>query len=445
MLSIRGHVLRMAALAWPIIVAELGWMAMGLVDTVMVAPLGKEAIGAVGVANILYDTFGIFALGLLLGLDPLVAQAFGAGRPEDANRFLRQGVWLALFLTPPTMLMALSLPGLMTWTGVQPPVRALAGPYIDALAAGTLPLLLYAAFRRFLQATGRVRPVMVALLLANGVNAAANAVLIHGAWGVPAFGVAGSGWATAVARLFLAVWLLAATRWDDVTGLWSRGLRWVRPCLADLRELLRLGAPAAGQIGLEIAVFGAATMLAGRLSTTSLAAHHIALNLASLTFMVPLGISSAGAVAVGHALGRGEPAEAKRAGWVALGFAGAFMSLAGVVFALAPRWLLGVFTNDPELLAIGAGLLRFAAVFQLFDGLQVAATGVLRGAAETRLPMAANLAGHWAIGLPLGYYLCFGRGMDAAGLWAGLSAGLIIVALVLVGLWWRRPLRPVAS
>jgi MATE family multidrug resistance protein len=161
--------------------------------------------------------------------------------------------------------------------------------------------------------------------------------------------------------------------------------------------------------------------------------------------MVPLGISSAGAVAVGHALGRGEPAEAKRAGWVALGFAGAFMSLAGVVFALAPRWLLGVFTNDPELLAIGAGLLRFAAVFQLFDGLQVAATGVLRGAAETRLPMAANLAGHWAIGLPLGYYLCFGRGMDAAGLWAGLSAGLIIVALVLVGLWWRRPLRPVAS
>ncbi|MFO0502898.1 MAG: MATE family efflux transporter [Acidobacteriota bacterium] len=202
MLSIRGHVLRMAALAWPIIVAELGWMAMGLVDTVMVAPLGKEAIGAGGGANILADTFGIFALGLLLGLDPLVAQAFGAGRPEDANRFLRQGVWLALFLTPPTMLMALSLPGLMTWTGVQPPVRALAGPYIDALAAGTLPLLLYAAFRRFLQATGRVRPVMVALLLANGVNAAANAVLIHGAWGVPAFGVAGSGWATAVARLF---------------------------------------------------------------------------------------------------------------------------------------------------------------------------------------------------------------------------------------------------
>jgi len=210
MLSIRGHVLRMAALAWPIIVAELGWMAMGLVDTVMVAPLGKEAIGAVGVANILYDTFGIFALGLLLGLDPLVAQAFGAGRPEEANRHLRQGVWLALFLTPPTMLMALSLPGLMTSIGVQPPVRALAGPYIDALAAGTLPLLLYAAFRRFLQATGRVRPVMVALVLANGVNAAANAVLIHGAAGIPAFGVAGSGWATAIARLFLAGWLLAA-------------------------------------------------------------------------------------------------------------------------------------------------------------------------------------------------------------------------------------------
>lgn len=445
MLSVRGHVLRMAALAWPIIVAELGWMSMGLVDTLMVGPLGKEAIGAVGVANILYDTFGIFSLGLLLGLDPLVAQAFGAGKPAEANRYLRQGVWLALFLTPPTMVMALSLPALMQWIGVQAPVRALAEPYILALSTGTLPLLLYAAFRRFLQATDRVRPVMIALVSANLINAAANYILIHGAWGLPAFGVTGSGWATAVSRLFLAGVLVAATRLDDITGLWEVGQRWVKPRVADLRELLRLGAPAAGQIGFEIAVFGAATMLAGRLSTASLAAHHIALNMASMTFMVPLGISSAGAVAVGQALGRNEPEEAKRAGWVALGFAGGFMGLAGMVFALAPGLVLGAFTKDPELLAIGVGLLRIAAVFQLFDGLQVAATGILRGAAETRLPMVANLAGHWVLGLPLGYYLCFERGMDAAGLWTGLSAGLIVVALLLVFYWWRLPLRPVSS
>ncbi len=445
MLSVRGHVLRMAALAWPIIVAELGWMSMGLVDTLMVGPLGKEAIGAVGVANILYDTFGIFSLGLLLGLDPLVAQAFGAGRPAEANRYLRQGVWLALFLTPPTMVMALSLPALMQWIGVQGPVRVLAEPYILALSTGTLPLLLYAAFRRFLQATDRVRPVMVALVSANLINAAANYVLIHGAWGLPAFGVTGSGWATAVSRVFLAAVLIVATRLNDVTALWEKGQRWVKPRAEDLRELLRLGAPAAGQIGFEIAVFGAATMLAGRLSTASLAAHHIALNMASMTFMVPLGISSAGAVAVGQALGRNEPKEAKRAGWVALGFAGGFMTLAGLVFALAPGVVLGAFTRDPELLQIGVGLLRIAAIFQLFDGLQVAATGILRGASETRLPMVANLAGHWVLGLPLGYYLCFERGMDAAGLWAGLSVGLIVVAVLLVGYWWRLPLRPVSS
>jgi multidrug resistance protein, MATE family len=445
MLSVRGHVLRMAALAWPIIVAELGWMSMGLVDTIMVGPLGKEAIGAVGVANILYDTFGIFSLGLLLGLDPLVAQAYGAGRPAEANRYLRQGVWLALFLTPPTMIMALSLPVLMQWIGVQGPVRALAEPYILALSTGTLPLLLYAAFRRFLQATDRVRPVMIALVSANLINAAANYVLIHGAFGLPAFGVTGSGWATAISRVFLAGVLIAATRVDDVTALWAKGQRWVKPRAEDLRELLRLGAPAAGQIGFEIAVFGAATMLAGRLSTASLAAHHIALNMASMTFMVPLGISSAGAVAVGQALGRNQPKEAKRAGWVALGFAGSFMTVAGLVFAFAPGVVLGAFTNDPELLAIGVGLLRIAAVFQLFDGLQVAATGILRGAAETRLPMVANLAGHWALGLPLGYYLCFERGMDAAGLWAGLSVGLIVVAVLLVWHWWRLPLRPVSS
>jgi len=436
MLSVRGHVLRMAAMAWPIIIAEIGWMAMGLVDTLMVGPLGKAAIGAVGVANILYDTFGIFSLGLLLGLDPLVAQAFGAKRLEECNRYLRQGVWLALFLTPPTMAMALGLPWLMAWIGVQPEVRALAEPYVLALSTGTLPLLLYAAFRRFLQGTDRVKPVMVALVSANLINAAANYWLIYGGWGLPAFGVTGSGWATAVARVFLAGMLIAATRVDDITGLWRT---WAKPKAGELVELLRLGAPAAGQIGLEIAVFGAATLLAGRLSTVSLAAHHIGLNLASMTFMVPLGISSAGAVVVGQALGRNEPREAKRAGWVALVFAGGFMVVAGLVFAFAPLVVLGAFTTDPELLKIGTGLLRMAAVFQLFDGLQVAATGVLRGASETRLPMVANLVGHWVLGLPLGYYLAFERGMGAVGLWAGLSVGLVVVAVLLVVHWWRLP------
>ena len=436
MLSVRGHVLRMAATAWPIIVAEIGWMAMGLVDTLMVGPLGKAAIGAVGVASILYDTFGIFSLGLLLGLDPLVARAFGGKRLEECNRYLRQGVWLALFLTPPTMAMAFSLPWLMRWIGVQPEVRALAEPYILALSTGTLPLLLYAAFRRFLQGTDRVKPVMVALVSANLINAAANYWLIYGGWGVPALGVTGSGWATAAARVFLAGMLIAATRMDDITGLWRT---WARPKAGELVDLLRLGAPAAGQIGLEIAVFGAATLLAGRLSTVALAAHHIGLNLASITFMVPLGISSAGAVVVGQALGRNEPREAKRAGWVALAFAGGFMAVAGLVFAFAPLIVLSAFTSDPELLLIGTGLLRMAAVFQLFDGLQVAATGVLRGASETRLPMLANLVGHWVLGLPLGYYLAFERGMGAVGLWAGLSVGLVVVAVLLVVHWWRLP------
>lgn len=426
MTSVRSHVLRMAALAWPIIVAELGWMAMGLVDTLMVGPLGREAIGAVGVANILYDTFGIFSLGLLLGLDPLVAQAYGAGKRAECTAYLRQGVWLALFLTPPTMAMAFGLPQVTEWIGVQPEVRALAGPYIGALSWGTLPLLLYAAFRRFLQGTGRVKPVMVALVTANLVNAVANYWLIFGlGWGVE-----GSGWATTASRVFMAGMLIVFAGREVWTG-------WVGPRWAALRELLRLGAPAAGQIGLEIAVFGAATLLAGRLSTVSLAAHHIALNLASMTFMVPLGVASAGAVAVGQALGQGEQGEAKRAGWVALGFAGGFMCLAGVVFAVWPRVVLRAFTSDEELLRMGEGLLRIAAVFQLFDGLQVAATGILRGAGETRLPMLANLAGHWVLGLPLGYWLCFGQGMDAAGLWAGLSVGLMVVAVLLVVYWWR--------
>jgi MATE family multidrug resistance protein len=203
-------------------------------------------------------------------------------------------------------------------------------------------------------------------------------------------------------------------------------------------RLIGLGLPAASQITLEVGVFAAATALAGRLPAAALAAHQIAINIAAFTFMVPLGVGSAGAVRVGQAIGRRDPAGAARAGWTALLFGAGFMTCSAALFLLLPGVLIGAFTADRRVLDVGVSLLMVAALFQLFDGIQAVATGVLRGLGDTRTPMIWNLAGHWFVGLPLGYFLCFTFGLGVIGLWWGLSSGLIICGVSLLIAWSKR-------
>jgi MATE family multidrug resistance protein len=427
----------MFALAAPVVVAELGWITMGMVDTLMVGPLGAEAIGAVGLGSALFIAVGIFGLGMLLGLDTLVSQAFGAGRLEECHRWLLHGIVLALLLTIPTTLLLFWMSATLDQWGINPDVLRLTRPYLDAVAWSTPALLVYFAFRRYLQGVGVVRPIMITLIGANVLNAAANWILIHGHFGAPALGVAGSAWATVLARLVMALSLIAVVVYRESDR---------RPRLIDtpltiewarLRRLIALGAPAAGQLTLEVGVFAAGSALAGRMLPASLAAHQIALNLAGFTFMVPLGLASAGAVRVGHAIGRGDAAAAARAGWTAILFGVLFMTVAALTFLTIPRVLLGAFTADPRVLEIGVSLLAVAAVFQLFDGLQGVSTGVLRGLGDTRTPMLWNLAGHWGIGLPLAYLLAFRFGLGVIGLWWGLSSGLIICGVALLVVWFR--------
>ncbi|HBY59021.1 MAG TPA: MATE family efflux transporter [Solibacterales bacterium] len=433
----------MFALAAPVVLAEMGWSAMSMVDTLMVGRLGAEAIGAVAVGSIAHFGAVIFGMGLLLGLDTLVAQAYGARRFADCHRALLQGVYVSLALAPLLMLAVWGLRPLLGLVGINPRVLPGVLDYLNAVNFSTLPLLLYASFRRYLQAMNEVRPVMFALLSANLVNVAGNWVLIFGHWGAPAMGAEGAGWATCVSRLYMAGVLTGYAVLRDrhnETGLFRVGLR---PDGAAIRRLLQLGLPAALQLWLEVGAFGTATALAGRLEPAALAAHQIALNLASFTYMAPLGISSAAAVRVGHAVGRGDTRGARRAGWTAVFFGAAFMSVAGLVFLLAPRPLLRAFTSDANVIATGAGLLFLCALFQLFDGLQVVTTGALRGAGETRTPMLMNLVGHWLIGLPMGYALAFPFGLGVHGLWVGLSLGLIVVGAVLLAVWAGRARRGV--
>jgi MATE family multidrug resistance protein len=420
-------------LALPVVLAEMGWMTMGMVDALMVGRISPEAIGAVGVGTSLFMGVVIFAMGLMLGLDTLVSQAYGAGRFEECHRWLFHGVVLALGLSVPMIAILFWISSALDAWGLTPSVLVLTRPYLETLAWSVVPLLLYSSFRRYLQGMGVVRPVMVALMAANIINAVANWLLIFGKFGFPALGVEGSAWATVFARLFMALFLLATIVYREHDVWNSRHLEW-----SWFRRLLALGLPASGQVTLEVGVFAAATALAGRLPATALAAHQIALNYAALTFMVPLGVASAGAVRVGHAVGRRDPAGASRAGWTAIVLGVGFMMVAAAVFLTVPTLLLRAFTDDPGVLAVGVTLLFVAAVFQLFDGLQGVTTGVLRGLGDTRSPMLWNLAGHWFIGLPLGYWLAFGLGIGVVGLWWGLSIGLMICGIALLLVWIRR-------
>jgi MATE family multidrug resistance protein len=428
----------MFRLAVPVVIAELGWMAMGVVDTLMVGRLGPEAIGAVGIGSSLFTGIVIFGMGLLLGLDTLVSHAYGAGRLDECHKWLLHGIALSVIASMPVTGMLVAVTLLLPRWGLDPAVLVLAQPYLATLTWSVFPLLLYATFRRYLQGMGVVRPVMIALVMANVTNAVMNWILIYGHLGAPAMGTRGSALATVIARIAMAGYLLGVIIMRERRrrpGLLETPLRIEA---ARLRRLVTLGFPAAAQVSLEVGGFAAATALAGKLAPTSLAAHQIALNIAACSFMVPLGLSSAGAVRVGQAIGRKDLAGAERAGWTALLFGTIFMSSAAALFVLAPRTLIGAFTRDEGVLAIGASLLLVAAVFQLFDGLQGVATGVLRGLGDTRTAMLWNLFGHWFIGLPFGYILCFVVGLGVAGLWWGLSAGLTICGVALVAVWIRR-------
>src|SRR5438034_2780849 len=263
----------MIALAAPVVMAELGWVTMGIVDTLMVGPLGAAAIGAVGLASMLFFAVAVFAMGLLLGLDPLVAQAYGARRIDDCHRWLIDGLWLSALISIPLVGCVLAVSASLPAWGIAADVLALAQPYLTILA-WTLPfLLLYAAFRRYLQGMGVVRPVTVALIFANVINLVANWLLIYGRFGAPAMGVRGSAYSTLVSRALMVVFLWAVIWRREPDTQPPLGHARLALDLPRLRRLVRLGLPAAGQATLEVGVFAAATALAGRLSAGALAAH----------------------------------------------------------------------------------------------------------------------------------------------------------------------------
>jgi MATE family multidrug resistance protein len=330
---------------------------------------------------------------------------------------------------------ALSASGrFLAWIGIEPGLAASTAAYLGILRWGLFPGLFFTACRQYLQTLSITWPQLAAVLAADAVAAVLDYALMFGRFGLPALGVNGAAWAMLAAYGVMLV-VVAAAAAEQVR---LSGWRWhgLKPAL--LWELVRLGVPAAGQMAAESGAFSLTSLLCGRMGAVASAAHQIVLNLAGLSFMVPLGVSHAAAVRVGQGIGHHRPDRAVRSGWAALAMGAAFMSLTCLAYIFLPRRILGLYTTDAAVLALGTRLLAVAGFFQVFDATQVVMTGALRGLGETRVPMLANAVGYWAVGLPVGVGLAFAAGWGAFGLWIGLCLGLCLVAVTLLWAWRGR-------
>lgn len=431
------HELRaLSRVAGPLIVGQLGGVAMNTTDTIMVGPLGAQALAAAGLANAIFMATLVICTGTLLGMSPLVAQAYGAGDGRETRRVLVQGLWLAAVLAVPMTVLCLFGEPIALAVGQSPEVSRLAGGYLAAIGWGVPAMLLFVAFRQYLDGQSLTRPAMTMMFIGVAVNVVGNYLLIYGfsvgPWTVRAGGLVGSGWSTTIVRwAMLASMLVYVLRHRVLRPFAGVSLA---PVAAQLRRMAAIGAPIGGQLAAEVGVFSFAVVMMGWLNPVAQAAHQVAINAASTTFMVAMGTSLAGTIRVGQHVGAGSRRGVHRAVLTTYVLVTAFMALCALGFLLAPRWILGLYTHDARIVDTGVTLLVMAAAFQVFDGAQVAGLCALRGASDTRVPMLITVLAYWGVGAPAGYWLGFHTRMGPQGVWAGLVAALMVAA-VLLG--WR--------
>jgi len=425
----RSDIEAMVRLAIPVVVVQVGMMLFGVVDTMVVGRLSSQALASVALGHVAVITISSFGIGVLLGIDPLLNQALGARDRNAFRRSVQRGFILSAALMIPSTLFLLPIGAVLALLGQPPETVPLAAAYSHISIPGLLPFYGWVVLRLAMQAMGRLKPIIATVVAVNLFNLVADWALVFGAGPIPQLGPIGSAWASTIARTLLFVILLTVDRKD----LWPllrferESFRW-RP----LVRTARLGVPIGFNLQLEIVAFSVIALLMGGLGTTPMAAHQVAINIASLTFMVPLGVSQATAVRVGNAIGSGNAGGARRAASSGLILGAGFMVLTALLFIGLPVWLARAYTSVKEVVALAATLIPIAGFFQVFDGLQVVAAGVLRGAGDTRVPLVANILGFWLVGLPTSLVLGFRLGFGPQGLWWGLVAGLVSVAAFLL-------------
>ncbi len=437
----RSEFVGLVRLAAPLVLAQLAQNGLSFVDTLMVGRLGPGALAAMALGATTFFTTSIVSSSVLFAVGPLVAQAVGGGRRDEAGHVASQALWLALVFSVPGLLIFNTIGPLLQGLGLEPETARLAAGYLRAISFGYPFYLAFQALRGFLEGHGDAKPIMGIAFLGVALNVVLCEVLIFGHLGFPALGVIGTGFATATVYtvMFALVLLLVSWRYPErrvVAGM--RRLRWPL-----LRELVRVGWPIGMTTGLEVGLFSVSAVLMGRFGDDVLAAHQVAMQSASMTFMVPLGMSIATGVLVGQAAGRGDTAAVRRTGFMGLTVAVGVMLVAAALFRFAPRLVIGLYTDvsqpgNAAMIAVAVGFLSIAALFQLFDGVQVTAVGALRGLKDTRVPMLYTLVSYWLVGMPLGLWLAFAVGVGPRGLWYGMVAGLATSAVLMTTRFARR-------
>ena len=435
----RREIRETIVLALPLILSQLAQMSMSFVDTLMVGRLGSQQLAGVAVGGAVFYAAILISLGILMAVSPMVSQGYGAGDRHAVGRAVRQGLWLATILAIPTVWVMWNGGWLLSWMGQEEATVLLAEEYLRAIAWGVAPLLWFGVLRYFVEGLSRPRVVMIIAMAAMVLNIGANYVLMYGKLDFPALGLAGCGWASTVVfwSMFLALaGFIGGSRELGGYGIFSH---LGKPAWHYFSEIFRIGWPIGIMQGTEVGLFSATAILMGLFGTTVLAAHQITLQCAAYAFMIPLGLSLAVSVRVGQAIGRRDFLGARRAGYVGMGLGAGVMIVSATCFWLFPRVIISAFLDiesgiNDDVVSQAVVLLSLAAVFQVFDGIQVTAAGALRGLKDTRTPMIVGVVAYWLVGLGSGYLLGFRLGWEGVGLWWGLVLGLTTAAVLLS---WR--------
>lgn len=438
-----GEFRALLQLGWPLIVAQLAQNALLTTDVIMMGWLGPKYLAAGALANALFIGAQLFGVGVVGAVAPMVAQARGAGDIKSVRRIVRQGIWVALILAIIITPLVWNIRPIYAAIGQDPELSALAEHFVHYAVWLLLPAFLIIVFRSFLSAHGATRAILVITVAGVFVNAACNYALMFGNWGFPRLELAGSGISTTTVNVVMLVLMVAYTLTHRRFRRYAIFHRFFETDWPHFRQMWAIGLPIGFMLLAEVGLFTTAALLQGWIGEQSVAAHAIALQLTSIAFMVPLGLSQATTVRVGLAYGERNPEGVRKAGWTALVATLAFMSTTATLFFLAAPQLVGLFldTSDPAsagVLSLAATFLLVAALFQLADGTQVAMGAALRGLSDTNMPLIIALVGYWAIGAPIAWLLGFPLGMKGLGIWFGLAVGLATVAVVLTARWALR-------
>lgn len=441
-----AEIRRTLHLATPVIIGQLAVFSMNFVDTVMSGRLpNKEvALAGLGIGGAVWSALLMFTLGILMAVQPSVAQLDGAGRQKEAGAYTRQAFWVAAALAVPFWALCYHAEPFLTWFGIDPAIVPVAAGYLRALSWGAPGICLTLLLRFFSEGTGHTRPTMMYGVLGAFLNIPLNYVLMFGKMGFPALGTVGCGIATVIVIWVSVLMLLAYLLLHRHFKPFELFSGFDVPNWRQISDHLRLGLPIAVSIFVEGSLFVGAALLIGRLGPVPAASHLVAINFSALAFMIPVGLSSAISIRVGNAIGRADPEAARYAGLIGIAIVLGFQTISASAMLVFPELIVSLYTDDPGVAPLAVSLLFYAAIFQYPDGIQICAAGALRGYKDTRVPMVYTIISFWLVGMTLGYYLTFNAARGPAGMWIGMIAGLSSAAVLMLARFQRSSRRLIA-